>query len=71
MIFLKKYFQNRKGLQKLGTKHVPHAPKHSGALENLGINRDNGKWQICFLDYLSSIRLVAKLDSIVTCFLLV
>ena len=44
---------------------------HSGALENLGINRDNGKWQICFLDYLSSIRLVAKLDSIVTCFLLV
>ena len=44
---------------------------HSGALVNLGINRDNGKWQICFLDYLSSIRLVAKLDSIVTCFLLV
>ena len=27
MIFLKKYFQNRKGLQKLGTKHMPHAPK--------------------------------------------
>ena len=27
MNFLKKYFQNRKGLQKLGTKHVPHAPK--------------------------------------------
>ena len=27
MIFLKKYFQNRKGPQKLGTKHVPHAPK--------------------------------------------
>ena len=27
MIFLKKYFQNRKGLQKLSTKHVPHAPK--------------------------------------------
>ena len=27
MIFLKKYFQNQKGLQKLGTKHVPHAPK--------------------------------------------
>ena len=27
MIFLKKYFQNRKGLQKLDTKHVPHAPK--------------------------------------------
>ena len=25
--FLKKYFQNQKGLQKLGTKHVPHAPK--------------------------------------------
>ena len=27
MIFLKKYFQNRKGLKKLGTKHVQHAPK--------------------------------------------
>jgi len=27
MIFLKKYFQNEKGLKKLGTKHVPHAPK--------------------------------------------
>ena len=27
MIFLKKYFQNRKGLQKLDTKNVPHAPK--------------------------------------------
>ena len=27
MIFLKKYFQNRKGLQKLDTKHVPHSPK--------------------------------------------
>ena len=27
MIFLKKHFQNRKGLQKLGTKPVPHAPK--------------------------------------------
>ena len=25
--FFEKYFQNRKGLQKLGTKHVPHAPK--------------------------------------------
>ena len=25
--FLKKYFQNRKGLQKLDTKHVPHSPK--------------------------------------------
>ena len=27
MFFLKKYFQNRKGLQKLSTEHVPHAPK--------------------------------------------
>ena len=27
MIFLKKYFQNQKGLQKLDTKNVPHAPK--------------------------------------------
>ena len=27
MISFKKYIQNRKGLQKLGTKHVPHAPK--------------------------------------------
>ena len=27
MIFLKKYFQNQKGLQKLHMKHVPHAPK--------------------------------------------
>ena len=26
MIFLKKYFQNRKGLQKLHMKHVPHSP---------------------------------------------
>ena len=27
MIFSKKYFQNWKGLKKLGTKQVPHAPK--------------------------------------------
>ena len=27
MIFLKKYLKNRKGLQKLDTKHVPNAPK--------------------------------------------
>ena len=27
MIFLKKYFQNQKGLQKLGTKHGPQAPR--------------------------------------------
>ena len=27
MIFLKKYLQNRKGLQKLDTKNVPQAPK--------------------------------------------
>ena len=27
MIFLKKYFQNWKGRQKLDTNHVPHAPK--------------------------------------------
>ena len=27
MKILKKYFQNRKGLKKLDTKHVPHAPK--------------------------------------------
>ena len=29
MIFLKKKFQNRKWLQNLGTKHVPHAPKEN------------------------------------------
>ena len=29
MIFLKKYFQNRKGLQKFGTKHVPHSPNET------------------------------------------
>ena len=29
MIFSKKKFQNRKGLQNLGTKHVPHAPKEN------------------------------------------
>ena len=29
MIFLKKYFQNQKGLQKLDTKHVAHAPKEN------------------------------------------
>ena len=29
MIFLKKYFQNWKGLKKLGTKHVPHTPKEN------------------------------------------
>ena len=27
MKILKKYLQNRKGLQKLDTKHVPHSPK--------------------------------------------
>ena len=27
MIFLEKYFQNCKGLKKLDTNHVPHAPK--------------------------------------------
>ena len=27
MKILKKYVQNRKGLQKLDIKHVPHAPK--------------------------------------------
>ena len=27
MEILKKYLQNRKGLKKLDTKHVPHAPK--------------------------------------------
>ena len=27
MIFLKKYLQNRKGLQKLDTKNEPQAPK--------------------------------------------
>ena len=27
MIFLKKYFQNRKGLQKSDTKHMPHSSK--------------------------------------------
>ena len=27
MKILKKYLQNRKGLKKLGTKHVPHTPK--------------------------------------------
>ena len=27
MKILKKYLQNQKGLQKLDTEHVPHAPK--------------------------------------------
>ena len=27
MIFLKKYFQNQKGIQKWGTKQGPYAPK--------------------------------------------
>ena len=27
IIFLEKYFQNQKGLKKLDTNHVPHAPK--------------------------------------------
>ena len=33
MKILKKYLQNRNGLQKLDTKHVPHTPK--GETKNL------------------------------------
>ena len=43
MKILKKYLQNRKGLQKLDTKHVPHPPKGEKNFEANFVTDEGGR----------------------------